>query len=982
MRQRRFSFTFLALLLMASTIATAQGLPSAQLLGRVTNEGLGLPGVQVLVSSPNLQGTRTAVTSSTGDYVFPNLPPGDYSVEFTISGFGEQKRAVRLAASQQVPLNVSMSLTAIATEATVVAEKESISTATQASTTFSGDILNKLPTNRTLLAAVALTAGVNQNGPNGNVTISGGQSFDNLFTINGVVVTDNIRGTPFNLFVEDAIQETTTSTSAVSAEFGRFTGGVVNAITKSGGNTFSGTFRTTLTNDAWTAISPLNETRLQDVIPRYEATLGGPAIKDRIWFFGNARLEDRSLAANTNVYPNYPVDSFTQTIDEKRYEGKLTLTPFQSHTLVGSYTKIDLLQSNNFFANAPILDLKQLNDRELPQELISVNYNGVLTNSLFVEGQYSRRKFTFKNDGSRFTDLLKGTPILDQSRGNGYSNSPIFCGVCEPEERNNRNYLAKATYFLTTPGLGSHNIVVGYDNFSGDRLSNNHQSGSNYDFRVSTTIKRGTEVFPVVDGAAYLVFWPIQQPSQGSDLLTHSVFVNDSWRLSNRLSFNVGVRYDKNDAKDSVGATIGDDSAFSPRLAATYDVTGTGNLRVNASYAKYIGAITENQVGAASAGGTPSLFYWYWLGPDINTGSGALLSAEQVLAQVFAFYGIRAPGDFPTNGQTPDGARVPGVNVQFRNSLRSPNALEYTIGVSGAIGSRGSFRVDGVYRKFGDFYGQVGNTSTGIVTDSLGRRFDLRYVENTEAVERKYTGLHTSFSYRVTNALNFGGNWTWSHSIGNFDGETSGAGPVATTVEVYPEYKEARWNNPVGDLAIDQRHRIRVFATYDVPLPKSVGQVSASVLQTYDTGVPYGAVGAVASRRNVTNPGYVSPPASVTYFYTSRDAFRTDNVTRTDVSLNYSKTIGPVEVFLQPQIVNLFNNQSFGGDFRYFNTTVEDATSRPANYVHFNPFTSTPVQGARNTGANWNLGPNFGRVTNQLGYQQPRTFRVSMGLRF
>ncbi len=85
----------------------------------------------------------------------------------------------------------------------------------------------------------------------GAITISGAQSYENLYMVNGATIVHNLVGTPYDLFIEDAIQETTTITSSVSAEFGRFTGGVVNAITKSGGNAFSGSFRTTLTNDDW-----------------------------------------------------------------------------------------------------------------------------------------------------------------------------------------------------------------------------------------------------------------------------------------------------------------------------------------------------------------------------------------------------------------------------------------------------------------------------------------------------------------------------------------------------------------------------------------------------------------------------------------------------------------------------------------------------------------------------------------------------------
>lgn len=79
-------------------------------------------------------------------------------------------------------------------------------------------------------------------------------------------ITDNLRGTPFNLFIEDAIQETTITTAGISAEYGRFTGGVANAVTKSGGNAFSGSFRATVRNDAWRTSSPFEEPKTDDVL--------------------------------------------------------------------------------------------------------------------------------------------------------------------------------------------------------------------------------------------------------------------------------------------------------------------------------------------------------------------------------------------------------------------------------------------------------------------------------------------------------------------------------------------------------------------------------------------------------------------------------------------------------------------------------------------------------------------------------------------
>ena len=92
---------------------------------------------------------------------------------------------------------------------------------------------------------------VHPSGPSGAYSIAGAMSFESLFMVNGVNVNENIRGQAINLYIEDAIQETTIATDGISAEFGRFSGGVVNVVTKSGGNLFSGSFRDTLNNDNW-----------------------------------------------------------------------------------------------------------------------------------------------------------------------------------------------------------------------------------------------------------------------------------------------------------------------------------------------------------------------------------------------------------------------------------------------------------------------------------------------------------------------------------------------------------------------------------------------------------------------------------------------------------------------------------------------------------------------------------------------------------
>ena len=135
------------------------------------------------------------------------------------------------------------------------------------------------------------------NTPNaGQVAIGGAFGFDSIFLVDGVDTNDNLFGSSNTLFIEDAIQETQVLTSGISAEYGRFAGGVVNVITKSGGNAFHGSFRTNFAKPSWTDETPFEQSRNQqrsDQLSQfYEGTIGGPIVRDRLWFFNADRYED------------------------------------------------------------------------------------------------------------------------------------------------------------------------------------------------------------------------------------------------------------------------------------------------------------------------------------------------------------------------------------------------------------------------------------------------------------------------------------------------------------------------------------------------------------------------------------------------------------------------------------------------------------------------------------------------------------------
>ncbi len=285
----------------------AQGVQSGTVRGVVKDQqGRSMPGVVVTVESSALQGARTDVTARDGLYVFTALPPGAYTIRFALSPFTPVERTVTLPLGLVVEQNVTMVPSGVSAEVNVVATMPAPIATPIVGANFTNSEINSLATSRTLSGIAELAPGLTDVTPNsGQVSINGAFAFDNVFMINGVDVNDNLFGSPQNLFIEDAIQETQVLTSGISAEYGRFSGGVINAVTKSGGNTFSGTARLDFTNPSWSTETPFevsNGTTHTDTLNRtWEGTLGGPLVRDHLWFFTAGRYNKQSLAGSLDI---------------------------------------------------------------------------------------------------------------------------------------------------------------------------------------------------------------------------------------------------------------------------------------------------------------------------------------------------------------------------------------------------------------------------------------------------------------------------------------------------------------------------------------------------------------------------------------------------------------------------------------------------------------------------------------------------------
>ncbi|MCU1246587.1 MAG: hypothetical protein JWN02_2497 [Acidobacteria bacterium] len=998
---RRSVFIVAVLLVAAGALAQT----TSNLTGTVTSGGSPLPGVTVTISSPNLQAERAAVTGETGAYTFAALPPGQYTVHFELSGLQPVTRKVSLQLSQTSRADAELKQ-GVQEAITVTASAPSVLETPQIAANFSAKMIDDLPVARTITGAATLAPGVSGQTLSANqFSISGSPGYDNLVMVNGVVITENIRSQFLNLFVEDAVQETTVLSGAISAEYGRFTGGVVNTITKSGGNEFSGSIRDSLSNPAWTKKTPYaaqtNPIHHTDSV--YEGTLGGFVMKDRLWFFGAGRKANTSTpSATIGVTAKRNAIDYIAGADEKRYEMKLTGQITPKHNVVASYLKIDRQETNTVFGN--VYDLQSLTDRGRPDSLASFHYNGVLTSSLLLEGQYSRRTMAFVGSGAKFTDVEHGTLLLDRNNGNTRFYSPTFCGVCDPETRDNHEWLAKGNYFLSTRALGNHNVVAGIDSFAEQRFANNHQSGS--DFRVFVTSANfapdGT-VYATFDPARTFIRWtPIFVGAQKNNLKTNSAFINDKWDFTSHWSFNAGVRYDANHSVDGNGNVASDDKAFSPRLTAIFDPKGDGRHRFTASYNTYVSRIVDGVASSNSSAGSPATIDFAYGGPSINTTNPFGTPTADALHQVFAWFNSQCDASGKCGAQNLSLLRVggvrsvPGYAAVFTSTLKSPATDEITLGYAAQIGRNGFAKVDFIKRDWRDFYAsRVLQSNPEALTNPLSIPVDLTIVTNSSDIKRAYRGVQFQGAWRPTR-WNLGANYTWSKLTGNDEGENAGSGPItnAPLKDFYPEYAGYAQRLPMGYLSGDARHRLRAWAGYDFTLGP-VGTLNVSALQSYDSGRPYAAVAAIdllnyAGAPKVT--GYAGGPVGTgNYYFGGRDKYRFASASHTDLALNYSLRLFKGELFLQTELINMFNQHALtgsdtGGGIRTTVTTAATST----NFAAFNPFTTTPVECPRGTaaatckamGANYQLASDFGQATSFAGYQQARTYRFSMGFRF
>jgi hypothetical protein len=353
MRTKGLAIVALCLLALIWAMPAAAQEQTGSIQGVVKDSsGAVLPGVTIEARSPTVVGASTAVTDAQGNYRFPALPPGTYTVSATLQGFNAQKITGTITLGQLLKVDITMSVGGVAETVQVTGEAPLIDTKQSAAfATVSQDIIERIPKGRDFTDVIAVAPGANAEAKSGGLQVDGASGSENRFIIDGMDTTNLQNGISGKTMLVDFIQEVQVKSSGYNAEFGGSTGGVVSAITRSGSNQMRGSvgvyeennhFRGSLDNrggysysnyngtngipnpqgcGTGTTLAGLNCTANQSLqisaLNPWQyyspvADFGGPLVKDKIWYYGGMAYTRNYYTLDTRFIqePGHPLHHF------------------------------------------------------------------------------------------------------------------------------------------------------------------------------------------------------------------------------------------------------------------------------------------------------------------------------------------------------------------------------------------------------------------------------------------------------------------------------------------------------------------------------------------------------------------------------------------------------------------------------------------------------------------------------------------------
>ena len=651
----RISAFVLAFALGVMGVASAQE-TTGTITGRIVDaQGLAVPGVSVTVTGP--QGARTVTTDADGRFNAPLLIPGTYTVRAELAGFrAAEARNVNVVLGSTTTANLSLQVGAV----TETVEVTAAATVTDVRSTTVGGVLDseqlaRLPVGRSLadtlyvVPGVSMSAGINSVGANANPSIGGSSGLENNYVIDGVNITDvgfggfgaynSIYGSLGAGVTSDFIKETEVKTAGFEAEYGQTTGGVINVITKSGGNLFAGSAfgytRPSGLEAGWDEIVSPNGTVNTVGVDNHDAgiSVGGPIVEDRLFFFGtyNPQWQNRTFIAPEG-FPYRSLGDVTRERTIHAYAGKLSAAFNSAHrvdvSLFGDPSKghSGLQRQAELrriaYAGAPgTTDIQGgFSELEYGSHQQTGRYDGVFGSRWLIEANVA-------NSTNKFLEI----PTVDDWRYDDFTQTPFGrtggLGSLERNEGSNFQYGIKSTHILS--GAGQHEIRYGVQVQNIEFTRDFDYSGPNLILGDGgNTITGGTiEIRPATEGTFYRATRGKLVPTAPTLQDYTSFFIQDTWQAG-RLTIRPGIRYERQylegidpggvdladgtvidgadlcftgDERPGEGSGEGDPitcnftwNNWSPRIGATYDLTGSGNAKVFASWGRFYAMIPND----------------------------------------------------------------------------------------------------------------------------------------------------------------------------------------------------------------------------------------------------------------------------------------------------------------------------------------------------------------------------------------------------
>ena len=575
---------FLLLSLMVTLPAWGQAVMEATLTGTVTSGQDRIPGATVKITGPSLiRGERMVMSDTDGRFVFLGVPPGIYTVSAMLEGFKTYTtKGVQLHAGDKVAVNVAMQMGAFQEAIVVTGAAPVVDTkSAEITTTFSDQMLEKLPTSRNAFYDLALTApGMSSVGANESWLSSpsayGSAANENVFLVNGVNAT-NPRGAPWGSLVQvnyDTVEEVKILSLGTKAEYGSFSGAAIDVLTKSGSNDLKGnvSYYSQLGEAADNAPSSFkgrtsfgqgvlyaDPNDIITTIPKSSwegsATAGGSVVRDRLWFYAGYN--------NSHSKTDTPLFEPLATWKSALYDLKLTgdLSAKQRGWLAYHYE--DSLAGNNTWGQT--WDSTMAYDQGRKNHTLQAQYQWVASDRSLFSAKY----LGFRTEEHPTPSLGVGHP--------GYINWWKWIGTqsigvngdfpyVEKQKSNRQTLQADGSHYAAN-FLGDHELKYGvqYTRSHGDWVGGYFQGYANFSYPYPWDYGPATNwwwngpadwqwgtatdpVFPIYNNKTYRNPWLTVRQSDNTGL-----FFDDTWSVNSRLSLNVGVRWDRQTAKYGEG---------------------------------------------------------------------------------------------------------------------------------------------------------------------------------------------------------------------------------------------------------------------------------------------------------------------------------------------------------------------------------------------------------------------------------------------